>query len=85
MVLLNNNLDPRCFPSAKEVIVRLNSDTQARKVDLHIHVMGAIGGTDGYHWSRVEMVRPDTIEDESGLLGQLLQLSLVELNNNDVY
>lgn len=37
------------------------------------------------HWSRVQVVGANAIDDEPGLLRQLVQLGRVELDGKDIY
>lgn len=51
---------------------------------LRIHVVGAVGSTRFHDGGRVQIVGAHTVDDQLGLLRQLVQFGLVKLDGQDV-
>ena len=84
MVLLDDQFDPWRFSSSVSI-------SQCRKPqikdckNIRIDVVSPVGSACLHHWSRVQVVGTHTVDNEPRLLGKLIELSRIQLNDQDIY
>jgi hypothetical protein len=84
MVLFNELFDPGRLSGPAGFSLSHDIVNRGGQIDLHIQVVGTISSASFHNRSRVQVVRTDAVDDDLGLLRQLIELCRVELHLQNV-